>query len=195
MEKDTKWVAIPQTTAKVGDTVEFQPGIEMGAHFSKSLQRTFPNIVFSGGIKGEKPKEDKEVAARKQAAHSGVGLDTSKEGGGDGLAANIKVSKASGDNAYTVEEIFANRATLANKRVAVRGKIVKASKGIMGTNWYHLRDGTGDATKKSNNLVVTGRTEMMLGDTVTATGTVHLDRDFGSGYFYETIMEETSFSP
>lgn len=195
MEKEAKWVAIPETKVTVGETMEFLPGIEMGSHYSKTLKRTFPNIVFSGGINGPPPKEDKEVTIRKQAAHTSIGLDTTKEDGGGGLAANIKVSKATGENAFTVEEINTKRAALANKRVTVRGKIVKVSKGIMGTNWYHLRDGSGDAAKKTNNLVTTGRTEMILGDTATATGTIHTDKDFGSGYFYEVIMEETTFTP
>lgn len=195
MEKEARWVAIPETSVKVGDTIELRSGIEMGNHFSKSLKRTFQNIYFSEGLIGDPPKEDKETASRKQSAHGSIGLDTSKEGGGTVSTNNIKVNKASGENAYTIEEIITKRASLANKQAVVRGKIVKAAKGIMGTNWYHLRDGSGNDAKKTNNLVVTGRTDLLLGDTVTATGTIHTDKDFGGGYFYEVIMENTSFTP
>ena len=57
--KEPKWLAIPKTTVKAGETMEFFPGIEMGSHYSKTLKRTFPNIIFSGGIKGGQAKEDK----------------------------------------------------------------------------------------------------------------------------------------
>ena len=194
-DKDTKWYAIPKVALAVGETIEIQPGIDMGEHYSKTLKRTFTNIVFSDGLTTPRPKEDKESSTRKQAAHASVGLDTTKEGGGDLLANNLKIAKAPGPDSYTVAEAITQSKTLADKRVKVRGKIVKASKGIMGTNWYHIRDGSGDATAKTNNLVVTGRTEMLLGDTVTAFGTIHIDKDFGGGYYYEVIMEEAEFSP
>jgi hypothetical protein len=195
LPKESKWVAIPETYITTGETVEVLQGSEMGELYSKTLKRTFPSIQFSSGLAVERPRESPEVTTKKLAAHASVGLDTAKEKGEDLLAANIKIDKATGDNAYTIEGINTNKSNLNGKRVTVRGKIVKASKGILKTNWYHLRDGSGDAAKKTNNLVVTGRTELLLGDTVTATGTIATDKDFGGGYFYEVIMEGTTFSP
>lgn len=45
------WVAIPQTTVKVGQMVSCQPGMEMKNFTSKTLNRTFASIFFSGGIR------------------------------------------------------------------------------------------------------------------------------------------------
>lgn len=194
LEGIIQWIAIPESAVAKGDLLEILPGVEMGEHYSKSLKRTFPSIIFSPGLAGEKPKEDPEVTKKKKSAHASVGVDPAKEGGGEALLANIKVEKAAGENAYTVEEIVSKRVELDNKRVTVRGKVVKASKGIMGTNWYHLRDGSGSADMKTNNLVVTGRNELLLGDTVTATGVIHKEKDFGGGYYYDVIMEESSFN-
>jgi hypothetical protein len=55
LEKDGKrgWSAVPATTVKVGDEIEILPGTEMGQFSSKSMNRTFDNIVFSRGIKGQ----------------------------------------------------------------------------------------------------------------------------------------------
>lgn len=52
LEKDGKrsWAAIPTTEVKVGDVVEIRPGTEMGRFTSKTLNRTFDNIVFSAGL-------------------------------------------------------------------------------------------------------------------------------------------------
>jgi hypothetical protein len=194
-EKESKWIAVPETTITAGETVEVLQGTEMGELVSKTLKRTFPNIMFSNGLANPKPKEDTATTTKKMAAHASVGLNAASGTTETALAANIKVDKATGANAYTVAEINASRANLNGKRVAVRGKIVKVSKGIMKTNWYHLRDGSGETTAKTNDLVATGRTDLLLGDTVTATGTIATDKDFGGGYFYEVIMEETTFTP
>ncbi len=44
------WVAGPQTTVKVGQQVTCQPGAVMRNFTSRTLNRTFESIVFSGGI-------------------------------------------------------------------------------------------------------------------------------------------------
>lgn len=51
LEKDGKqaWAAVPTMLVKVGDELALQPGAEMGPFTSKTLNRTFDKIVFSGG--------------------------------------------------------------------------------------------------------------------------------------------------
>ena len=55
-EGKTAWSAVPTATVKVGDQVELIPGIDMGKFSSASLKRSFNNIHFSGGIKGDQAK-------------------------------------------------------------------------------------------------------------------------------------------
>jgi len=105
----------------------------------------------------------------------------------------VKVEKAKGKDAFTVGELYEKSGTLDRKAVAVRGKVVKVSKGIMGKNWVHLRDGSGDAGKGTNNIVVTSREDPNVGDVVTARGTLYKDKDFGAGYKYPVILEEGTF--
>ena len=62
----------------------------------------------------------------------------------------------------------------------------------MDRNWIHLRDGTGDAADGSNDITVTSQDVVEVGDAVTATGTVAVDLDFGSGYKYPLIVEKAS---
>jgi hypothetical protein len=45
------WVAIPQTKVTVGQQVTCQPGFEMKNFTSKTLNRTFASIIFSGGLR------------------------------------------------------------------------------------------------------------------------------------------------
>jgi hypothetical protein len=52
VEKDGKktWAAVPVTQVKVGQEVEVQPGMEMTNFKSKTLNRTFESVIFSGGV-------------------------------------------------------------------------------------------------------------------------------------------------
>jgi hypothetical protein len=107
----------------------------------------------------------------------------------------IKVAKAVGANARTVEEIVAKRAELKDQSVLVRGKVVKFNPEIMGKNWVHLRDGTGSAADGSNDILVTTLESTKVGDVVTVQGTVRTDKDFGSGYAYQVLIEEATIKP
>jgi hypothetical protein len=79
--------------------------------------------------------------------------------------------------------------------VQVRGKVVKFSPQIMGKNWIHLRDGSGSASDNSNDILVTSSAQTNVGDVVTVTGTVRVDKDFGAGYVYKVLIEEATLQP
>jgi hypothetical protein len=55
LEKDGKntWVAIPTSKVLVGQELSFFPGAVMMNFKSKTLDRTFENIIFSDGIIGQ----------------------------------------------------------------------------------------------------------------------------------------------
>lgn len=191
--KDGKsaWFAVPVAKVTVGSTVTVKPGSAMGEFSSKSLKRKFDNIIFSPGLVGEKPEETTDKL--KAMAHKGIDLSAGMKGD-DGAAAEpmakIKVEKAPGPDAYTVAEVFGKKDALAGKRIAVRGKVFKATAGIMGRSWIHLRDGSGDEEKKDNNLIVTSQTTPVVGEVVTIHGTVSRSKDFGAGYFYDLLIED-----
>jgi len=107
----------------------------------------------------------------------------------------IKVEKAKGADAFSVSETYEKAGKLDKKTVVVRGKVVKVSKGIMGKNWVHLRDGSGDPAKGTNDLVATTQDLPKVGDVVTAKGTLYKDKDFGAGYKYQVIVEEATVKP
>jgi hypothetical protein len=92
----------------------------------------------------------------------------------------------------TVAAVHQGSAALAGKQISVKGKVVKVNNGIMGRNFLHLQDGTGDA--KTNDLMVTSKQTAAVGDQITITGVVVLNRDFGSGYAYPLIIEEATIA-
>ena len=95
------------------------------------------------------------------------------------------IAKAEGGN--TVAEIYAEKTTLKGKAVKVRGKVVKFNSGIMNKNWFHIRDGSGQAG--TNDLTVTTTTTVKVGDVVLVGGLLSVDKDFGHGYTYAVIVE------
>jgi len=121
--------------------------------------------------------------------------DAASGGKAPAASERITVEKAKGADARTVSEAYEKAGKLDKKTVVVRGKVVKVSKGIMGKNWVHLRDGSGDPGKGTNNLVVTTQDSPNVGDVVTAKGTLYKDKDFGSGYKYPVIIEEGTVKP
>jgi hypothetical protein len=105
--------------------------------------------------------------------------------------ASFSASAAEAD-LKTVAAIYQNNAALAGQKVTAQGKVVKVNNGIMGRNFVHVRDGTGDAN--SNNLIVTSKQTANVGDQVTISGVVVLNRDFGSGYMYPLLVEDASIT-
>ena len=95
-------------------------------------------------------------------------------------------------NMKTVAVVNQNKATLAGQTISTQGKVVKVNNGIMGKNFVHVQDGTGDAN--SNNLIVTSKQTANVGDQVTISGVVVVDRDFGGGYSYPLLIEEASIA-
>lgn len=93
----------------------------------------------------------------------------------------------------TVAEIFGEKDALAGQKVTVRGKVVKTNAGIMGRNWLHVRDGSGD--EGTNDLTATTAADLpAVGTTVVLTGTLALDQDFGMGYQYPVIVQDAELT-
>jgi hypothetical protein len=93
------------------------------------------------------------------------------------------------DGGKTIADVFAEKDQLAGQTVVFRGKVVKVNANIMGKNWLHVRDGSGE--EGTNDLTVTTVDVLPeIGDTVLVTGPVALNKDFGMGYQYGIIIDE-----
>jgi len=166
------WVAVPETKVETGATVTILNPMLMAGFESKTLKRTFDTIYFGTLSGGTTPAGSGAMGAAAPA----VVVD--------------KVEKARGADARTVAEAWAQREQLNGKTVTIRAVVVKYNEGVMGRNWIHLQDGSGDATKGTNDITVTSMDGVAMGATVTITGTVHINKDFGAGYSYAVIVED-----
>jgi len=165
---------------------------------SKSLGRTFDRIWFGSLASGaDAPAAAVGASAALPPGHVPVGgAADSKAMAAQHAGAStapvegvIQVEKAAGPDGRTIAEVYAGRVALKGRSVAVRGKVVKFNSEIMGKNWIHLRDGSGSAAARDNDLTVTTDGVAHVGDVVTVSGAVSVDRDFGAGYAYPVILE------
>lgn len=88
---------------------------------------------------------------------------------------------------HTIAEVRAQRKALAGKAFEVRGRVVKVNTAIMGKTWLHLRDGSGEG-----ELTVTTAAAATRGDLVTVRGKLAIDRDIGSGYKFDILLEDAA---
>ncbi len=181
------WVAIAETEVDLGQEVVLAPGMEMVDFHSKSLDRTFDSIIFSeglitqGGAVAGQGSADGGASPQEETLGSKGAKPAAKE--------NIKSEKATGENAYTVAELFEKRKELDNQDIVLKGEVVKVTARIMNKNWLHIQDGTGSAQDGNNDIVVTTMDLPSVGDNVTVKGVLFSDKDFGSGYRYDVIVE------
>lgn len=168
------WVAAPQFMVKVGDTLAVAEAMPMNQYRSKTLNRTFEIVYFSGSVRvnGKPAIAPTAAAAATPAAPKPANLT------------NI----ARAPNGQTVAEILEGKTKFSGQPIAVRARVVKYNAQILGKNWLHLRDGSG--TEGTNDLTVTTRAEVKVGDLVLVTGKLTTNRDFGSGYTYAAIVED-----
>lgn len=178
----TVWAAARQTSLPVGTEIRFSTAMPMKDWHSESLDRTWDTVYFTGAF---------EVAGQGgTSADSHAGMDMSKAPAMSGTAQKVpagSIEKVEGG--VTVADAWTKRAEYAGKEVSIRGQVMKFNGGIMGRNWIHLQDGTGDGTAATNDLTVTTDAVCKVGDTVTVTGKLVTDQDFGSGYTYAVMIE------
>ena len=217
---DKPWVAIPESKVKVGEKISCEPGMVMNNFKSNTLNRTFDSIIFSGGLAGAAKKnphagmggmmnphksakategnaEDSfaSAVAAEGGGHTPTASQAQAAGSGGSLGASapfseIEVDKASGENGQRVGDVFAKASELNGKTVAVKGQVVKFSPAIMGRNWVHIQDGTGDPMQNTHDLVITTAETVKEGDIVVMEGVLAAKKDFGANYKYEAIIEK-----
>ena len=191
--KEKIWAAAPETEVEVGQKVSVPQGMMMKDFPSSTLNRTFDEIWF---VSGFYPEGQMPTAGTADKPTGGMGAMTSPHGGAMGGSVGSShnkvpdaqvsgVEKVAGG--YDIAGIYADKAGLASKTVKVRGRVVKFTPRVMGTNWIHIQDGSGSG--ETADLTVTSSAEVQAGDLVVVEGTLEVDKDFGAGYKYSAIIE------
>jgi hypothetical protein len=178
-----RWVAIAKAPVKVGERIGYDTRTVMKSFKSKSLGRTFKEIVFANEV--YLPNHTPVIPSMKAALQPDIEKVASKDENVTGFTEKPL---------YTVEEVHRFRKMLNGKKVTVIASVYKVSRGIMKRDWVHLGDGTGNEKKLTDDLVFTAsHTDLKAGDHVKARATIIVDKDFGYGYFYRVLGENASF--
>lgn len=189
--KDT-WIAGTEFGLKVGDQLAATVDMPMENFRSRTLNREFPLIYFvrDVALNGRAlPAASPASADAPPMVGSHGGARTSA-----GTAPQLIEPIVPAPGGLKVADVWARRAALSGKAVMVRGKVMKANYEIMGTNWYHLQDGSGIVADGTHDLAVTSSARASVGDVVTMSGVLATGKDFGAGYSYEVIVEKAEIT-
>ena len=90
----------------------------------------------------------------------------------------------------SVEELRKNKEKYNNKIVSLKCEVTKYNPAILDVNWIHIKDGTSFNGK--SDVTATSTTAVKMGDTISIEGKVTLNKNFGSGYVYDIIIENAT---
>jgi len=172
----TYWIAVTKRELEKGSTYFYSTALEMKNFQSKDLDRTFDTIYFVENL------SDQPMAAPHGMDMMPKSVDKRKSSLKD---EGISVEPVSGG--ITIGELAKNVVNYSGKTVKIRGQVTKFNPAIMGKNWAHIQDGT--SSGDYYDLTVTTNAMVKVGEIVTFEGTIAINKDFGSGYSYDYIME------
>jgi len=166
------WIAVPQMQVEEGDILYFSKSMEMKNFQSKTLNRTFESVLFVDDISRNLPNNKPQMPTSHPKVNATQKVNVTVEPLKDGK---------------TIEQIYIEKGSLAGKPVRVRGMVTKYNPGIMDMNWIHIQDGTGN--ENNYDIVVTTKDPAEMGKLIIVEGTVALNKDYGSGYSYDIVIE------
>src|SRR5665647_834727 len=169
------WAAESRFEAAKGKTYYYNAGMEMKNFKSKELNRVFETIQFIQEFSDQPIQEKKQVVLTTKGRQSVEKVD------------GIKVEPVAGG--VKLADLFTNKANYAGKKVKVTGQVVKFSPEIMSKNWIHLQDGS--EANGTYDLTITTLETVAVGTVITLEGVLAVDKDFGYGYKYDLILEES----
>lgn len=167
------WIAIPLTEVKVGKTYNYEGGMEMKKFESKDLKRTFESVFFVERLIDPNPPKVIETATIPPKVSTTTQLSKG-------------ITLANG--AISVHDLFLGKDKWAGKTVILTGKVVKFMPQIMSKNWVHLQDGS--SYNGFNDITINTLAKVKENEIVTLKGIVVLNKDLGSGYKYDILIED-----
>jgi len=170
-DEGEQWAAVNRSEIAKGDSVLVEEAILMEKFESKALSRTFPRIWFG--------------TAKTRGIEEGEPPPAAGEAPGAAPAASAAPFDPAG--VLAPADVMAHAKELAGKKVRVAGEVTKVNEAILDRNWIHLTSG---APGDKSDLLVTSKASAKVGERVTVTGTLALDKDYGAGYRYSVVLED-----
>lgn len=157
----TKWLAVVKVPAKPGQVYTYTDAALMKNFTSRELNRTFPEVYFIAKLT---LKAENANAEKKTA------------------------SARKPAPFLTITQLIDQKEKYNGKIVRIKGKVTRYSSGIMDKNWLHIDDGS--SPSGLSDIAVTTQAESAVGQTLQLEGKISINKNFGSGYFFEVLMED-----
>lgn len=171
------WIAIPYTEVEKGETYFYTEGVLMHNFESKEHDRVFEKLYLVSGVS----KTPDFTASRRGDIPAISETEPVLIEEIPPIAGGKRIS-----------ELFSNPAAFSDQTIIIKGQCVKVNRNIMGKNWVHLQDGSKDADNNNLDLTVSTMSEVEVGEIVVFEGKIVTNKDFGSGYRYDLMMEEAT---
>ncbi len=179
-DKDTFWIAVSKQEVKVGKEYYFRNGLKKTDFYSQEFQRTFPQLLLvsnfvsadqhpGGQLNSNTASEESEPASHNHQHDESITNDPSF---------------------ISLLTLFEDTKKYNQKNIKVHGEIVKANYQIMNRNWYHIQ--AKNTKGKILDLTITSQENIKVGDHASFEGMLSLNKDFGSGYRYNVILEDAT---
>jgi hypothetical protein len=146
------WMAGMESFVEVGHVVETSQGMPMQQFTSKTLNRTFDVLYFVDGFRNLSvpAMPAGQASGGMPADHPSVPMpEGHPDTGGVGDAAVVDAPLEAVEEGKDIAWVYANKDSLAGQQVSLRGKVVKYNEGILGWNFLHVQDGSGDSADGS----------------------------------------------
>ena len=163
------WIATAKMDAEKGKKYMYRGGLLKVNFESQDFNRTFDTIYLVQQVIDSQQHPSGDMPASTETTSQ-----TKKFAPAPKIEGVVKLST-----------LFSNMAKYNGKTVKVTGEVVKVNNGIMGRNWVHIRE-----KGNEKDLTITTNDVIQLGENVAFEGKIAHKKDFGSGYFYDLIMEE-----
>ncbi len=163
------WIATGKREVNVGESYFYRNGILKKNFESKEHNRIFDRVYLVANI----------VPANHGNQQANIINESTLPD------VDNEVQKIEREGSIKISELVNNKEKYIGKEVQISGKCSKLNPNIMNRNWIHLKDGSMD----EYDLVITSDMAVPEGHIVTMKGMVVLDKDFGSGYKYDLIIE------
>lgn len=175
------WMAIPSMEVEVGKNYTYENGMEMKNFESKDLGRTFESVYFVEALLDPNaPVQTNEMGSSNPHGNTKSESGETKTTLADGITL-VK-------GAISLHDLFAGKEKFEGKSVTLTGKVVSFNPEIMGKNWIHIQDGS--SFNGLNDVIVTTLAKVVIDDVVSVKGVVVLNKDLGSGYKYDILIED-----
>lgn len=166
---DSYWIAIRKQEVSIGEEYYFANGLLKTGFESKTHNRTFEKLYLVSKLM---PLDHSKTQMTQDTTEKNFVIIN------DSPSPDI-------EGVIPISQLIEHKESYAGNHVIIHGTITKINPEIMNRNWIHIQDGSAD----DFDLVVTSAELFKVGDLVTLSAHVVLNKDFGAGYSYPLILE------